>query len=136
MSINSPTFPPKVMVLTPRLEPHDDPTRVIGRRTTHGGTEHRYLRDSTVVVLAVLKDALVGGDNYLDSDAAIRLAGGVGPDDRVEVAPWLPEEGRLSFVTSDPRRSTSTHSRPRFARSSRRHLRTGSCRACLFGNAP
>ena len=31
------------------------------------------------------------------------LAGGVTADDRVEVQPWLADEQRWSFVTSDPR---------------------------------
>lgn len=100
---NRPRLPSEVMVLVPRIEPHDDPSRVIGRRSTYRGTEHPYLRDSTVVVLGAFKNALRGEDNHLDTDAAIRLSGGVGPEDRVEVAPWLPDEGRMSFVTSDPK---------------------------------
>lgn len=40
---------------------------------------------------------------YLTTEEEVRAAGGVGPDDRVEVSPWMPEKGRLSFATSDVR---------------------------------
>lgn len=33
-----------VIILAPSIEPHDDPRRVIGRRTRYRGEEHRYLR--------------------------------------------------------------------------------------------
>ena len=93
-----------VVVEVPDVEPHDDPRRVIGRRTTYHGVEHPYLRGHDVVIVAVLKDALqVEEHRYLTSDEEIERTGGVGPADRVEVAPVLPDEGRLSFVTSDPR---------------------------------
>src|SRR5450756_325993 len=75
---------------------------VIGRRTTCDSDEHPYLRGYEVVVVAVLKNALRTEEHeYLTTEEAVRAAGGVGPDDRVEVAPILPKEG-LSFVTSDP----------------------------------
>ncbi|MCA9605651.1 MAG: hypothetical protein KC619_08660 [Myxococcales bacterium] len=90
--------------MKPDVEPHDDPSRIVGRRTTYDGNEHPYLRGSTVVVVALLKDALDIEDcDYLQDDDAIRAAGGVGPRDRVEVTPWLEDKGRVSFVTSDPR---------------------------------
>lgn len=93
-----------VTFLKPDVEPHDDPTRVVGRRTSYHGDEHPYLRGHTVVVTALLKDALDVEDcDYLQDDDAIRAAGGVGPRDRVEVTPWLEDKGRVSFVTSDPR---------------------------------
>lgn len=93
-----------VTFLTPDVEPHDDPSRVIGRRTTYQGDEHPYLRGYKVVVVALLKSALDIEDcDYLQDDDAIRTAGGVGPRDRVEVTPWLEQKGRVSFVTSDPR---------------------------------
>ncbi|MFZ5786938.1 MAG: hypothetical protein ACOY3Y_10900, partial [Acidobacteriota bacterium] len=89
--------------LRPDVKPHTDPTRVIGRRTTCDSDEHPYLRGHQVVVVAVLKNAL-RTDEYqsLTTDEEIRAAGGVGPDDRLEVAPILPD-GTLSFATSDPR---------------------------------
>lgn len=91
-------------ILSPNVEMHDDPSRVIGRRTTYHGDEHRYLRGHDVVIVAVLKDALhVEEHGYLKTDDDVRAAGGVGANDRIEVAPFLPREGRLSFVTSDPR---------------------------------
>ena len=93
-----------VTFLKPEVEPHDDPSRVVGRRTTYQGDEHPYLRGYTVVVVALLKGALeVEEYGYLQDDDAIRAAGGVGPLDRVEVTPWLEDKGRVSFVTSDPR---------------------------------
>jgi len=93
-----------VTFLKPDVEPHDDPSRIVGRRTTYHGDEHPHLRGYTVVVVALLKDALDIEDcDYLQDDAAIRAAGGVGPRDRVEVTPWLEDKGRVSFVTSDPR---------------------------------
>ena len=92
------------IILTPNVEPHDDLPRVIGLRTRYHGDEHRYLRNHDVVIVAVLKDALrVEEHGYLTTDEEIASAGGVGPDDRIEVAPILPEEGRMSFVTSDPK---------------------------------
>lgn len=93
-----------VTFLKPDVEPHDDPSRIVGRQTTYHGDEHPYLRGYTVVVVALLKGALeVEEYDYLQDDDAIRAAGGVGPLDRVEVTPWLEREGRVSFVTSDPR---------------------------------
>lgn len=92
------------VILGPSVQPHDDPARVIGRRTTYHGDEHPYLRGYDVVIVAVLKDALrVEEHGHLTTDEEIRGAGGVSADDRIEVAPVLPKEGRLSFVTSDPR---------------------------------
>ncbi len=93
------------IVLRPDVEPHTDPARVIGRRTTCDSDEHPYLRGHEVVVVAVLKHALRNEEyESLTSDDAVRAAGGVGPDDRLEVAPILPD-GTLSFATSDPRAS-------------------------------
>ena len=92
------------VILGPNVKPHDDPTRVIGRRTTYYGGEHPYLRGYDVVIVAVLKGALrVEEYGHLTSEEEVRGAGGVDTDDRIEVAPFLPKEGRLSFVTSDPR---------------------------------
>jgi hypothetical protein len=92
-----------VTFLRPDVEVHTDPTRVIGRRTTCDSDEHPYLRGYEVVVVAVLKNALRTEEcEYLTTEDAIQAAGGVGPDDRVEVGVILPKEG-LSLVTSDPR---------------------------------
>ena len=84
----------------------DKPAKVIGLRTTYIGSEHPYLRGQVVQVIAVLKHAAAGPEGegeYLTDDEAIAQAGGVGPDDRLEVQPWLEEEGRFSFVSSDAR---------------------------------
>ena len=92
------------VILGPNVEPHDDPSRVIGRRTTYHGDEHPYLQGYDVVIVAVLKGALrVEEYRHLTSEEDVRGAGGVDADDRIEVAPFLPKEGRLSFVTNDPR---------------------------------
>jgi len=92
------------VILGPNVEPHDDPARVIGRRTTYHGDEHPYLRGYDVVIVAVLKDALrVEEHGHLTTDEEVRGAGGVSADDRIEIAPFLPKEGRLSFATSEPR---------------------------------
>jgi hypothetical protein len=89
--------------LRPDVQMHTDPTRVIGRCTTCDSDEHPYLRGHEVVVVAVLKNALRTEEHeYLTTEEAVRSAGGVGPDDCVEVAPILLREG-LSFVTSDSR---------------------------------
>lgn len=45
------------VVEAPDVEPHDDTTRVIGRRTRYHGNDHPYLRGHDVVIVAVLKDA-------------------------------------------------------------------------------
>jgi hypothetical protein len=99
------------IILRPDVEAHTDPSRVIGRRTTCDSDEHPYLRGYEVVVIAVLKNALrVEEYDYLTTEEAVRAAGGVGPHDRLEVAPIPPKEG-LSFVTSDPR-ATDRRRRP------------------------
>ena len=85
--------------------------KIIGTITTYHGDEHAYLRGYQVRVVAVLKggarpDINVGSEvdpEYLTDDDAIRRAGGVTAEDRVEVVPWLEREGRFSFVASDPR---------------------------------
>ena len=54
-------------------------------------------------MVAVIKHALRSADSQtLTTDDEIRAGGGVGPDDRLEVAPIL-ADGTLSFATSDPR---------------------------------
>ena len=83
--------------------------KILGSTTTYHGTEHPYLRDCTVRIVAVMKRAAAahndpdGDDSYLRDEEEIARAGGVTADDRVEVQPWLTEEQRWSFVTSDPR---------------------------------
>ena len=82
-------------------------TQVIGKVTTYVGTEHRHLTGCTVRIVAVLKGAALAQPPddglHIGNDDDLVEAGGVTPDDRVEVQPWLEAEGRFSFVTSDPR---------------------------------
>ena len=77
--------------------------RIIGRRASYKGKEHPYLNE-VVIIRAMIAQDTDDVDNHLhlDNDADIAAAGGVKPDDRVEVRPILPD-GRLSWVTSDPR---------------------------------
>lgn len=92
------------VLMVPDVQPHDDPARIIGRRTSYVGDEHPYLRGEAVVIVAVLKDALTAEESTtLASDDEIRAAGGVTCNDRIEVVPFIREAGRLSFATSDPR---------------------------------
>jgi len=77
--------------------------KIIGRRARYKGREHPYLREVVIVRAFIARDTDdVDNHLYLDNDADIAAAGGVKPTDRVEVQPVLPD-GRLSWVTSDPR---------------------------------
>jgi hypothetical protein len=100
---------PIAVFVAPDVQPHDDPSRIIGLRTTYTGDEHPYLRGEDVVIVAVLKNALCAEEHeILKTDDEIRADGGVTCNDRIEVAPFIREEGRLSFVTSDPRATDLT----------------------------
>ena len=80
--------------------------KTIGTTTTYTGTEHSFLRGQKVRIIAVLKGAArpdIDDYAHLDDDDELARAGGVTADDRVEVQPWLEDEQRWSFVTSDPR---------------------------------
>jgi hypothetical protein len=85
--------------------------KTIGKVTTFiGKNEHQYLKGYKVRIIAVLKNAARPGidvdgpdyDHISDDDDLIR-AGGVTANDCVEVQPWIEQEGRFSFVSSDPR---------------------------------
>ena len=82
---------------------------IIGKTTTYHGTEHRYLAGYAVRIVGVIKGGAAPDRDpdadcaYLWDDLDIDRAGGIGPNDRVEVQPWLAGEGRFSFVASDPR---------------------------------
>lgn len=77
--------------------------RIIGRRARYKGKEHPYLHDVVIIRAFIAQDTDdVDNHLYLDNDADIEAAGGVKPNDRVEVRPVLPD-GRLSWVTSDPK---------------------------------
>ena len=80
-----------------------EPT-IIGVTTTYHGSEHPYLRGHRLQIVAILKAGATPDDmTTLRTDADIAVHGGVTAADRVEVRPWMEEEGRYSFVTSDPR---------------------------------
>lgn len=84
---------------------------VIGRTTTYRGIEFGFLRGTTVRIIAVIKNAAKPDSDsdedgrYITDEEELSRAGGVTAEDRVEVAPWIEEEGRFSFVTSDPKAS-------------------------------
>ena len=80
-------------------------TQIIGTVTTYTGTEHLYLTGYRVRIVAVLKAASADSPDgaYIRDDDTLTRAGGITASDRVEVQPWLPRDGRYSFVTSDPK---------------------------------
>jgi hypothetical protein len=83
--------------------------KILGSTTTYHGTEHPYLCNCKVRIVAVMKGAAPPDhdpeheDSYLRDEDALARAGGVTADDRIEIQPWLEGEKRWSFVTSDPR---------------------------------
>lgn len=83
--------------------------KILGSTTTYHGTEHPYLRNCKVRIVAVMKRAAAPDydpdrdGSYLRDEEDIARAGGVTADDRVEVQPWLSDEQRWSFVCSDPK---------------------------------
>jgi hypothetical protein len=83
--------------------------KILGSTTTYHGSEHPYLRGYKVRIVAVMKGAAPPDhdpeheDSYLRDEDELARAGGVTADDRIEVQPWIEEEGRFSFVTSDPK---------------------------------
>ena len=84
--------------------------KIIGAITTYQGSEHAYLRGHDVRIVAVLHngnaepdgDGEIPGYEHLDNDTDIARFGGVTANDRIEVTPWIENEGRFSWVTSDP----------------------------------
>lgn len=83
--------------------------KILGSVTTYHGTEHPHLRGCKVRIVAVMKQAAARDydpdrdGSYLRDEEDIARAGGVTADDRIEIQPWLDEEQRWSFATSDPR---------------------------------
>ena len=84
--------------------------KIIGTVTRYAGDEHPYLRGHDVRIVAVLhngnaepdEDGEIPGYEHLDNDTDIARFGGVTANDRIEVTPWIENEGRFSWVTSDP----------------------------------
>ena len=83
--------------------------KVIGSITVYDGWEQPYLRGHQLKIIAVLKgrahaDADCDHDGaYITTDEDLAGVGGVTADDRVEVVPYIPEHGRWSFASSDPK---------------------------------
>ena len=83
--------------------------KTIGMTTTYQGTEHAYLNGLKVRILGVIRRGAAedfnpeAPDTYLKSEYTIDQVGGVSAEDRLEVQPWLKDEGRYSWVTSDPK---------------------------------
>ena len=83
--------------------------KTIGTITRYEGTEHPYLHGYQVKVIAVLKGAALPNRDPDDhfavatTDDELARLGGIAVGDRAEVVPWLENEGRFSFVSSDPR---------------------------------
>ncbi len=83
--------------------------KTIGVVTTYHGREHPYLCGHKVRIVAVMKGAAAPAHDpdkdgtYLRDEDNVERAGGVTATDRVEVQPWLEQEGRFSFVANDPR---------------------------------
>lgn len=64
------------VILGPNVEAHDDPARVIGRRTNFRGNEHPYLRGYDVAIVAVLKGALRPRDLFPHGRSEAELTNG------------------------------------------------------------
>ena len=83
--------------------------KVIGQITTYDGHGQPWLRGHQLKIIAVLKgralpDADVDDeDSHITEDEHLARAGGVTADDRVEVVPFIEQEGRWSFASSDPK---------------------------------
>lgn len=80
--------------------------KILGTTTIYHGTEHRYLAGHEVKIVAVLKNAALPdldetGYRRIDDEDELERAGGVTATDRIEVTPWIAEQGRYSFATSD-----------------------------------
>jgi len=83
---------------------------ILGSSTTYHGIELPFLKGCIVRIVAVLKGAARPNTDadgldcdYINDEEDLLRAGGVTTNDRIEVQPWIKEEGRFSFVTSAPR---------------------------------
>jgi hypothetical protein len=113
------------VIIAPNVEAHDDAERVIGRRTTYHGDEHRYLHGYDVVVVAVMKGALRVDEFHPRSLSGVRMyripAGASG-----ELLPagdaWKPRIG-----SSGPRARRWRQTIPHRRRRPSRRLSRGVC---------
>ena len=86
--------------------------KIIGCTTVYTGTEHRYLNNYKVKIVAILKNAVLAEgkgynpdaeDAYITDNEYLINIGGVTANDRIEVQPFIEKEGRYSWVSSDPK---------------------------------
>lgn len=73
-------------------------SQIIGCETTYTGTAHRWMNGLKVRVVKVIRNE---DGPVFDNDPDLARAGGLRADDIVEVQPWVKEEGRFSWATSD-----------------------------------
>lgn len=82
---------------------------IIGMTTTYTGAELRFMKGLTVRIVGVIKGAASDAYDpnadsaYITDNESLVAAGGITASDRVEVQPWIENEGRFSFASSDPR---------------------------------
>lgn len=88
----------------PKIEQHDDPKRVLGRRTVCNSAEYPDILGREVVVIGVWTRAPSNGNKcYVMTEWILRdVFGGLHPYDRVEVVP-IEARGRLSKKAYYPR---------------------------------
>lgn len=82
---------------------------IIGTITRYVGHEFPHLRDRDIKIVVVLKNLAKLGVSYdsedfdmVHTDEGIVKAGGVTADDCIEVQPWMDDEKRFSWISSDP----------------------------------
>ena len=81
-------------------------TKLIGTVANYVGDAHPYLRGCTVKVVSVVTrpEGDPDGGAVCTSDGNLAAVGGLEPDrDIIEVVPWLVDQQRWSFVSSDAR---------------------------------
>ena len=74
--------------------------------------EHKYLKNTKVLIKAIIRNAVLpegkgydsdAEDTYITDDEYLEQLGGVTANDRIEVNPWIKKEKRFSWVSSDPK---------------------------------
>ncbi|MBN2715750.1 MAG: hypothetical protein JXX14_07830 [Deltaproteobacteria bacterium] len=80
-------------------------TKIIGTTTTYKGSEFGFMKNLKVRIVAILRSDVDpdSEDAFVKDDQHLARLGGVKPNDRIEVQPWIEKEGRFSWVTSDPK---------------------------------
>lgn len=79
--------------------------KIIGKTTTYHGNEFGFMKNLEVRIVAILRSDVDpdSEDAFVKDDQHLARLGGVTIHDRIEVAPWIENEGRFSWVTSDPK---------------------------------